>query len=104
MDIYAKTVSTGKFELLKPIFVDEREVKELDFPISDMRGRDVVTAQEEFEVLTDSPMSGVLESNKNFLAYLAAKVAKIPYDTVLDMPIRDFNWITLITQRFLFRG
>jgi hypothetical protein len=104
MNLYEKTISTGKFELKKPLPVDGKELTEIDFPITEIKGRDIVAAQDEYEVLTGGDTEGVLEMDKGFLAFMAAKVAKLPHETVLDMPVRDFNAITLVTQRFLFRG
>jgi hypothetical protein len=104
LDLYTKAITTGKIELRNPVTVGEDELKELDFPISALKGRDIVSAQEDFEVLTGSATDGQIEMNKNYLAFLASRIAQIPYETILDMKARDFNTVTLITQRFLFRG
>ena len=104
MNIYEKTLADGKLELKKPLVVGDKELTELDFPLADLRGRDIVAAQTEFEMLTGTASEGILESNKNFLAYMASKIAKVPYDSILDLTVRDFNAVTLVMQRFLYRG
>jgi hypothetical protein len=78
------------------------ERTEINFPFSEVRGRDIVAAQTEFETLTGMPTVGVLELNKNFQAYLASKISKIPYEEILDLPIADFHPVTMAVQRFLF--
>lgn len=104
MNVYEKTLSTGKLELKNPITVGDNKLSELDFPLANLRGRDIVEAQTEFEVLTGTASEGILESNKNFLAYMASKIAKVPYDSILDLAVRDFNAVTLVMQRFLYKG
>lgn len=104
MNIYEKTLSTGKLELKKPISVGGNDLSELDFPLAELRGRDIVSAQAEFEMLTGTASEGILESNKNFLAYLASKIARVPYESILDLTVRDFNAVTLVMQRFLYTG
>jgi hypothetical protein len=101
---YEKALTTGKIQLRNPITVGGEEITVLDFPLSELKGRDIVSAQEEFEVLTGSSTDGQIEMNKNFLAFLVSRIAKIPYESVIDMKVHDFNVLTLVTQRFLFRG
>jgi hypothetical protein len=77
---------------------------EINLPFSEVRGHDMVAAQEEFETLSGTTTLGVLELNKHFQAYFASKIAKVPYETILDLPMKDFTAVTLAVQRFLFSG
>jgi hypothetical protein len=74
---------------------------EISLPFSAVRGRDIVEAQDEYEALAGHPVSAVLELDKKFQAYVAAKIAQVPYDDILDLPVKDFAAITLAVQRFL---
>lgn len=104
MNIIQRTLTTEKYELSKPIMVGEAEVSELSLPFSELRGRDIVSAQEEFEVLNGGPVD-FLENSKNFQAYLISKMSKIPYDIIMDgIPVHDFNALTLAVYRFLLHG
>ena len=104
MSIVKQILATDKFKLSKPIKVGDNEIGELSLPFSELRGRDIVEAQKEFEAINGGPVE-LLETSKDFQAFLIAKMAKVPYDTILDeLPVSDFNALTLAVYRFLLYG
>jgi len=89
-----------KYTLKEPI----GELLEIQFPLRGLRSRDIILAQSEFEALTGSPTSSLLELNKNFHAFMISKLAQIPYETVLDFSVADFNGLAMRVQNFLLGG
>jgi hypothetical protein len=77
------------------------DITEIDFPLQKLRGGDIVAAQGEFETLTGSTTTGIIELNKGFHAYVISKIAKIPYETVLEFSMKDFTYLTMRVQNFL---
>lgn len=107
MDITKQIITEGKYALGRPLGYEGEngpvEVTELTLPFSNLRGRDIVEAQEEFEALEGA--ADVLETSKRFHAYLIAKMARVPYDAILDgLAVHDFSTLTLTVYRFLLRG
>jgi hypothetical protein len=71
----------------------------LDF--SGIRGRDIIAYQDEYEAVTGDSISMVVELDKKFQAFVASKLAQVPYDVILDLSMKDFAVITMTVQRFL---
>ena len=97
-----KTVlQDGVFTLSKPYkYGDEPELTELNFPLKEMKGQHIRTAQRNYEMVEGS-LSGVAELNKNYLAYIAAALMSVPPDFVFDLPVKDFTELTMMVQVFL---
>lgn len=104
MNAIEKVFKEGRYELSSPIKIGDDEITELALPFSEVRGRDLVAAQSEYETITGT----IVQTNvtdKGFHAYLVSRIAKIPYDTMLDdVGIPDFNILTGVAQYFLLRG
>ena len=79
------------------------ETGEITLNFDDVKGRDLVSAQRDFELLTGEPTSGLLELDKNYQAFFASKISNVPYDTILEFDARDFISVTMMVQRFLLR-
>lgn len=78
------------------------ELTEINLDGSKLKGRDILEAQEEYEALTGTSVGfSVLELDKKFQAFMASKIAGISYDTILNLPAKDFSAVTLEVQRFL---
>ena len=114
MDITKKIITEGKYTLSKPLYIQTEhadgnastpiEITELNLPFLELRGRDIVEAQEEFVVLNGRELD-VFEANKGFHVYLISRMSKVPYDTIMDeMAVHDFSVVTLTAYRFLTRG
>ncbi len=110
-NIVQKIVAEEKFKLSRPLRIEPQvgdgsepiEITELSLPFSILRGRYIVEAQEEFEALVGAV--DVPDVDKRFHAYLIAKMAKVPYDAILDdLVVHDFTTLTLTVYRFLLRG
>ncbi|MDR3164978.1 MAG: phage tail assembly protein [Synergistaceae bacterium] len=86
-----------KYVLREPV----GDIREINFPLQKLKGGDIVAAQSEFETLTGSITTSMLELNKGFHAYIISKVAQIPYETVLELSIKDFSYLTMRVQNFL---
>lgn len=104
MNAIEKIVKEGRYTLAAPIKIGGEEVTELSVPFSEVRGRDLVEAQSEYETIAGTIVQANV-ADKGFHAYLVSRVAKIPYDVMLDdVGIADFNMLTLAAQYFLLRG
>lgn len=111
MNIVEKTLSEEKYELSKPLSIPASEgggepnvLTELSLPFSKLRGRDVVEAQEEYETLRGGTLE-IFENSKDFQAFMIAKMAKVPYKSIVDdLAVADFSVLTLTMYRFLLRG
>lgn len=90
----------SKYELVKPITVAGEERREIEFELDNLTGMDIINAQDDFEAMGNI-ISGPPELNKKFLAFVLARVAKIPADAVFNMSAKDFTGLTLQVQRFL---
>ena len=101
--IYEGVLEKKVFEFSAPFsFEGEPERTSLPFDLSTLTGQDMIEAQEDFDALGNS--SGVVELNKRYQAFLAARVAKVTPDYIMALPVRDFSSITLLVQRFLLSG
>ena len=110
MTVIEKILASEQYELSRPVTIkdektgEDKEITVLQLPFSHLRGRDIAEAQDEFDAFSSGKIE-VLDSNKGFHAYLISKMAKVPYETVLDdLAMQDFSILTLVVYRFLFAG
>jgi hypothetical protein len=90
----------AKYTLSVPV----GDITEIDLRLSSLKGEDIIAAQAEFEAVTGSTTLGMLELSKSYQAFIVSKAAKIPYETVIGLPVQDFNVLTLHAQNFLLSG
>lgn len=91
----------GIFTLSKPYkFGDGPEHTVLDFPLKNMTGQHIRTAQRNYEML-EGPVGNVAELNKSYQAYVAAALMGVPPDFVFNLPVKDFTEMTMIVGTFL---
>lgn len=101
--IYGGILEKKVFELSAPFsFEGEPERTSLPFDLSALTGQDVIEVQEDFDALGNA--AGVIELNKRYQAFVAAKIAKVTPEYIMALPLRDFSAITLTVQRFLLSG
>jgi len=99
---YEEVLKTGEYRLSKPYrFGDGPEQKVLKFPLKDMTGQHIRTACNNYEVIQGRAVLGMAELNKNYLAYIAAALMDVEPDFVFDLPVKDFERLTVYVQRFL---
>lgn len=99
---YEEVLKTGEYRLSRPYkFGEEPERTVLKFPLKDMTGQHIRTAQSNYEVLQGRAVLGLAELNKNYLAYIAAALMDVDPDFVFDLPVRDFVRLTVYVQDFL---
>ena len=99
---YEEVLKTGEYRLSKPYkFGDGPEQKVLKFPLKDMTGQHIRTAQSNYEVIQGRAVLGMAELNKNYLAYIAAALMDVQPDFVFDLPVMDFIRLTVYVQDFL---
>jgi hypothetical protein len=99
---YPTVLKKGIFCLSKPYkYGDGPEQTTLNFPLSELTGQHIRTAQSNYSVLEDDTPTGVVEFNKNYQAYVAAALMKVPPDFVFGLPAKDFTALTLMVGRFL---
>lgn len=104
MSVLDDILLNERYVLTRPITVGGEEVAILELPFKSLRGRDLVAAQSEYEVMTGDAVALNI-SDTGFHAYLIAKLAKIPFDVMMDdVHIVDFNTLTLAARSFLIRG
>lgn len=98
---YETVLKDGVFALSKPYkYGDGPERNVLDFPLKDMKGQHLRTAQRNYEMLEGS-LSDMAELNKTYQAYIAAAVMGVQPDFVFDLPAKDFTELTMFVQLFL---
>ena len=100
---YEKVLKDGIFTLTQPYkYGDDPEITTLEFPLKELTGQHIRTAQNNYEML-EGTISEVMELNKNYQAYVAAALMKVQPDFVFNLPAKDFTAITLFVERFLVR-
>lgn len=99
---YEEVLKTGEYRLSKPYkFGDGPEQTVLKFPLKSMTGQHIRTAQNNYEVIQGRAVLGMAELNKNYLAYIAAALMDVEPDFVFDLPVKDFERLTVYIQDFL---
>lgn len=98
---YDSIMKDGIFHLSRPYkYGDAQEHTDLKFPLAEMTGQHIRTAQKNYEVI-EGALSGVAELNKVYQAYVAAALMGVQPDFVFGLPARDFTELTMFVQVFL---
>lgn len=104
MNDYETVLQNGVFTLSKPYkYANGEEYTVLNFPLQEMTGQHIRSAQRNYEVV-EGNLTGMAELSKIYQAYLAAALMKVPPDFVFELPVRDFTELTLFIQRFLLNA
>lgn len=100
---FEDVLKNGTVTLSKPHKLgDEPAISTLLLPLSKMTGEDIIAAQDNYEAMGNQ-ITGPVDLNKRFQAYLAAHMANVKPEVIMALPAVDFNFITLCVQRFLLR-
>ncbi|BBB91056.1 MAG TPA: phage tail assembly protein [Methylomusa anaerophila] len=89
-----------KITFNKPVVLNGNEVKELIIgDVSTLTGRDILSAEKETRALGEN--SPILHLTNTFAAVIAAKLAKVPADDIIDLPANEFLTVVLNMQNEL---
>ena len=93
------------YKLSKPIMFDGEEVTRLEMDFDNLTSKDLENAEKEARALLGRRENmPIPETNKKYLACVAAKAAKVPIDLILKTYARDYTGIALRAQDFLLLG
>lgn len=87
------------YEFKKLIIFEGEEYKKININLEGLTGKDIKDVSN--ELLAQGEVLGFAETNKNFLAALAARAANLPFEFMDYIPARDFSKITIEVQNFL---
>ncbi len=98
-DIEDTKIDINKYTFSKPIDFEGEKYKEIVLNLEGLTGKDIKEVSN--ELLLQGEVMGLAETNKNFLAALAARSANLPMEFMDYIPARDFSKITIEVQNFL---
>ncbi|GIP25471.1 hypothetical protein J23TS9_06010 [Paenibacillus sp. J23TS9] len=91
-----------EYKLSKPIEFDGKKIEKLSLNLEGLTGQDIMICEQEFrDRCRPGEIVELIEVNKLFLAILAARAAKAPYDLFAELSAKDFCRITVEVQAFL---
>lgn len=88
------------FELSKPITHKDKELKTLELNLESLTGQQLLEVEQEFSITRPNFM-GIMETSKEYLILVAAKAAKIPSSTLINLPAKDFTKLSMAVMGFL---
>lgn len=83
----------------KAVDFEGTDYKEIVMNLENLTGRDIKEVSK--ELLLQGEVMGLVETNKYFLAAIAARSANLPTEFMDYIPARDFSKITVDVQNFL---
>lgn len=90
-----------KIELVNPITVEGKEIKEIELDFSKITGAAMLNAEKSTRTLGEQ--NPQIMFSQTYQAYIAAKASGVPYKQLCDLPGGDFQKILLAVNRFLFQ-
>lgn len=103
LDMEIEDTEIKTIELEKPIEYEGVRYTSLVLDLESLTGRDVKDIIKELSVMGESTGSSFLETNKAYLAGVAAKAANVPMELMDELYIRDFSEVTITVQNFLLK-
>ncbi len=88
-----------KYVFEKPYNFEDKEYKEIEIPIEDMKGSDFAAAKKRFS--KDGNYAIMPAADSEFCAQLGAKMAKVPVEFFEQMPVKEYCKITQEISNFL---
>lgn len=86
--------------LRKPIFWKDKEVKELDLQLANLKPDDLIEAED--EIIREKKVIVVMDASREYCITLAARALKLPTEVLKQMDVRDFRKIVTEVQNFLY--
>ncbi|WP_303872375.1 phage tail assembly protein [Tepidanaerobacter acetatoxydans] len=99
MEELEEELDINKYTFSKPIKFEGEEYKEIILNLEGLTGKDIKEVSN--ELVLKGEIMGLAETNKNFLAALAARSAGLPIEFMDYIPAKDFSKITILVQNFL---
>lgn len=88
-----------KVQLGKSLRHKGEELNELDIPLEDLTGADLIDVEQ--QMVRAGKVVVVEESSKVYLIRVAARAARIPVEVLEQLSARDFTRVTNRVQNFL---
>ena|GEM_PF-3266025 len=88
-----------KIQLKKALRHKGKELFELDIPLEDLTGSDLIEVEQ--ELFRSGKVSLMPDYSKVYLIRVAARAAKIPAEVMENLSARDFTVVTNRVQNFL---
>lgn len=99
----AKPVKNGDLELMAPVMENGREIKELNFDFSGLRGKDILEVTDELAGEGNVVINHA--TNTEFLAAIGARAAGVKRETVEKVALADHvRIVNYVRDFFLSRG
>lgn len=88
-----------RIDFAKPFNFEGKEYTGLDLDLDGLTGQDLLDCEK--QVGSAGAQSLVMETNKTYLTYIAARAAKVLPDLILALPAKEFSKLTVQVQGFL---
>lgn len=90
-----------KVQLKKALKHKGQELTELDIPLEELTGLDLIEVEKQIADTNDRKALILPEFSKNYLAAVASRAAHIPVEVLQTLSARDFTAVTSEVQNFL---
>lgn len=101
LEIEIEDTGIETIELKKPLEFEGVKYTRLVLDLESLTGRDIKSVLKELNAMGEIVSSTFLESNKSYLAGIAARAADVPLELIDELNIRDFSEVTMAVQSFL---
>ena len=90
-----------KVQLKKALKHKGQELTELDIPLENLTGLDLIEVERQVADANDKKALILPEFSKSYLAAVASRAARIPVEVLQTLSARDFTTVTGAVQNFL---
>ena len=90
-----------KVQLKKALKHKGQELTELDIPLEELTGNDLIEIEKQVIDMNDRKAMILPEFSKSYLAAVASRAAHIPVEVLRTLSARDFTAVTSAVQNFL---
>lgn len=90
-----------KVQLKKALKHKGQELTELDIPLENLTGHDLIEVEKQIADANDKKALILPEFSKSYLAAVAGRAAHIPVEVLWTLSARDFTAVTGAVQNFL---
>jgi len=90
-----------KVQLKKSLSHKGQEFTELDIPLENLTGHDLIEVEKQLADANDKKALILPEFSKSYLAAVASRAARIPVEVLQTLSARDFTAVTNAVQNFL---
>ena len=90
-----------KIQLRKPISHKGQQLKELDIPLEELTGLDLLDVEKQVCDPDDTKLMLLPEYSKKYLIAVAARAAHIPAEVLHSLSAKDFTAVSIGVRNFL---